>query len=69
MQLARPFKLQVVVECIENETYLERLKDTRCDFGQGFYFAKPLSGEEVMTIAAQQSHMGAKGFEPATSRV
>jgi EAL domain-containing protein (putative c-di-GMP-specific phosphodiesterase class I) len=68
VQLARIFKLQTVVEGIEDETYLERVKEARCDFGQGFYFARPISGEEVMTIAAQQSQMGAAGFEPATSR-
>jgi EAL domain-containing protein (putative c-di-GMP-specific phosphodiesterase class I) len=69
VQLARIFNLQAVVEGIEDEIYLERVKDTRCDFGQGFYFAKPLSGEEVITIAAQQSRMGVTDFEPATSRV
>jgi EAL domain-containing protein (putative c-di-GMP-specific phosphodiesterase class I) len=68
VQLARIFNLQAVVEGIEDETYLERLEETRCDFGQGFYFAKPLSGEEVTAIAVQQSQMGAARFEPATAR-
>jgi diguanylate cyclase (GGDEF)-like protein/PAS domain S-box-containing protein len=57
VQLAGIFKLQTVVEGVEDETYLERLKDTRCDFGQGFYFAKPLSGAEVMAFAAQHSQV------------
>jgi EAL domain-containing protein (putative c-di-GMP-specific phosphodiesterase class I) len=69
VQLARIFKLQAVVEGIEDATYLERLKGASCDFGQGFYFAKPLSGDEVMAIAAQQSHSGAVDFEPALARV
>jgi EAL domain-containing protein (putative c-di-GMP-specific phosphodiesterase class I) len=69
VELARIFKLQAVVEGIEDETYLERLKDIRCEFGQGFYFAKALSGEEVMRIAVQQSRLGEAGFEPAISRV
>jgi diguanylate cyclase (GGDEF)-like protein/PAS domain S-box-containing protein len=69
VQLARIFDLQSVVEGIEDEAYLERLKDTRCDFGQGFYFAKPLSGEDVMALAVQQSQMGAAILEPASSRV
>jgi diguanylate cyclase (GGDEF)-like protein/PAS domain S-box-containing protein len=69
VQLARIFKLEAVVEGVEDETYLERLKDTRCDFGQGFYFAKPLSGEEVMTIAVQQSQVAAPAFESAASRM
>ncbi len=69
VQLARIFKLQTVVEGIEDETYLERLKDSSCDFGQGFYFATPLSRDEVMAIAVQQSQTGGASFEPATSRV
>jgi diguanylate cyclase (GGDEF)-like protein/PAS domain S-box-containing protein len=69
VQLARIFKLQTVIEGIEDEIYLERLKDTRCDFGQGFHFAKPLSGEELMTIAAEEPQIGTAGFERATSRV
>jgi diguanylate cyclase (GGDEF)-like protein/PAS domain S-box-containing protein len=69
VQLARIFDLQAVVEGIEDEICLERLRDTRCDFGQGFYFSKPLSGEEVLTFAAQQLQTGVPGFEPAGSHV
>jgi diguanylate cyclase (GGDEF)-like protein/PAS domain S-box-containing protein len=68
VQLARIFRLQAVVEGIEDAAYLERLKDSSCDFGQGFYFAKPLSGDEVMAIARHQSQTGGGAFEPATSR-
>ena len=69
VQLARIFTLEAVVEGIENEDYLDRLTDIPCDFGQGFYFAEPLTGDEVMTIASQQSHMGSARFEPATTGV
>jgi len=69
VQLARIFNLQTVVEGIEDEAHLERLRDTRCDFGQGFYFAKPLSGEEVMAIVGQESRLGAPILEPASSHV
>jgi diguanylate cyclase (GGDEF)-like protein/PAS domain S-box-containing protein len=68
VQLARIFKLQAVVEGVEDETYLERLKDTRSDFGQGFYFGKPLSGEEIMRIAARRPQMDAASLVPVTSR-
>ena len=60
MQLARIFKLHAIVEGIEDETYLARLRNTHCDFGQGFYFAKPLSGEELMTFAVQQARIGVR---------
>jgi diguanylate cyclase (GGDEF)-like protein/PAS domain S-box-containing protein len=54
VQLARIFKLQAVAEGIENTGQLDRLKDTDCDFGQGFHFAKPLTGEEVLAMARGQ---------------
>jgi EAL domain-containing protein (putative c-di-GMP-specific phosphodiesterase class I) len=59
--LARIFNLQSVVEGIENEASLERLRDAQCDFGQGFYFAKPLSGEDLVTFALQTRVGGARG--------
>jgi EAL domain-containing protein (putative c-di-GMP-specific phosphodiesterase class I) len=55
VQLARIFELHAVVEGIETATHLERIQDMHSDFGQGYYFAKPLSGEDVMTVAVEQS--------------
>jgi diguanylate cyclase (GGDEF)-like protein/PAS domain S-box-containing protein len=64
-QLAQIFELQAVVEGIENETQLGRVHDMRCDFGQGFYFAKPLFGHELVTFASQQSRLvAANGATP-----
>jgi EAL domain-containing protein (putative c-di-GMP-specific phosphodiesterase class I) len=59
VQLARIFELDTVVEGIEDKAYLARLTDTCCDYGQGFFFAKPLSGEEITALAAKQSQMSA----------
>jgi EAL domain-containing protein (putative c-di-GMP-specific phosphodiesterase class I) len=55
VDLARIFELRPVVEGVEDEAQLERLYDMGCDFGQGFYFAKPLSGEELVGFATQGS--------------
>jgi diguanylate cyclase (GGDEF)-like protein/PAS domain S-box-containing protein len=57
VQLARIFKLQVVAEGIETAEQLERMREMRCDFGQGFHFAKPLSGEEIRAMAARRSRV------------
>jgi diguanylate cyclase (GGDEF)-like protein len=57
--LARIFKLKAVAEGIENPSQLELLRDMNCDFGQGFHFAKPLHGEEILSMASSQSSMGA----------
>jgi|HubBroStandDraft_6_1064221.scaffolds.fasta_scaffold15125_4 diguanylate cyclase (GGDEF)-like protein len=59
IQLARIFKLKPVAEGIENPDQLQRLRGVQCDFGQGFHFAKPLSGEEVLAMAEAQPSMRA----------
>ncbi|HEX4837822.1 MAG TPA: EAL domain-containing protein [Solirubrobacteraceae bacterium] len=65
VQLARIFKLQAVAEGIENEEQLRRMREMRCDFGQGFHFAKPLSGEEIRAMAARQSRVSVVGASAA----
>ncbi len=55
VNLAQIFKLQAVAEGIENEGQLERIKDTSCEFGQGFHFAEPLTGEEILAMATEQA--------------
>jgi len=54
VQLARIFKLKAVAEGIENHGQLARLQGINCDFGQGFHFAKPLLGEEILEMAVSQ---------------
>ena len=60
VQLARIFKLQAVAEGIETPTQLERLLGMHCDFGQGFHFAQPLLGEEILAMALAHSRMPAR---------
>ncbi len=57
--LARIFKLKAVAEGIENPSQLELLRDMNCDFGQGFHFAKPLHGEEILAMASAQDGVAA----------
>ncbi len=54
VQLAQIFKLQAVAEGIENEGQLKRLQSLECAFGQGFHFAKPLLGEELLAMVFEQ---------------
>jgi EAL domain-containing protein (putative c-di-GMP-specific phosphodiesterase class I) len=54
IQLARIFNLRAVAEGIETTSQVDRLKDFRCDFGQGFHFAKPLFADEIMAMAAKE---------------
>lgn len=40
--LAKTFKMSIVAEGIEQEEDIEALNALECDFGQGYYFSKPL---------------------------
>jgi predicted signal transduction protein with EAL and GGDEF domain len=47
ISLAHALDLKVIAEGVETQEQLERLRETGCDLAQGYYFAKPLSGEEA----------------------
>jgi EAL domain-containing protein (putative c-di-GMP-specific phosphodiesterase class I) len=40
----------VVAEGIEKKGQLEQLLSCGCDFGQGFYFSKPVADENIMKM-------------------
>ena len=54
VRLAEIFKLKVVPEGIETEAQLKHLQEMHCAFGQGFYFAKPLCDDEILSMALEQ---------------
>jgi diguanylate cyclase len=39
--------LQTTAEGIEDAEVLAKLEEFRCTFGQGFFFAKPMSGPDI----------------------
>jgi diguanylate cyclase (GGDEF)-like protein/PAS domain S-box-containing protein len=45
--LARSLGMKVIAEGVENEYQLEKLKSLKCEGAQGFYFAKPMSFEDM----------------------
>lgn len=47
--LCKTLNLHVIAEGIENSMELEYLKYSDCDIGQGYYFSKPISMEELET--------------------
>jgi EAL domain-containing protein (putative c-di-GMP-specific phosphodiesterase class I) len=53
VELAKTFNLKAVAEGVENPEQLARLQGMRCDFGQGFHFARPLAAEEILELATQ----------------
>ena len=52
--LAHSLKMQVIAEGVETVEQLEKLNEFGCDVAQGYYFAKPLSPEEVAKFLHQQ---------------
>ena len=50
--LAKTLKLAVTAEGVENEEQIEFLKTAGCDEVQGYFYAKPLSLEEITMYAA-----------------
>ena len=39
-------RMQTIAECIEDETTLEILRDIGMEWGQGYYFGKPVLAED-----------------------
>jgi diguanylate cyclase (GGDEF)-like protein/PAS domain S-box-containing protein len=56
--LARELNLEVVAEGIETAVHLERIRRLGCEFGQGYFFSKPLEAEQVDQLLKQQSLRG-----------
>ena len=48
--LAHKLGMQVVAEGIEDEEALDHLRHLGCDFGQGYYFARPLSLDQALDL-------------------
>ena len=50
VQLGKSLGLDTVAEGIEERQQLEQLRDEKCDTGQGFLYAKPLSPQELEVL-------------------
>jgi len=53
IQMARSLGLTTVAEGVEDEAALERLRSYGCDMAQGYFFARPMPGEELMHYLAK----------------
>jgi diguanylate cyclase (GGDEF)-like protein/PAS domain S-box-containing protein len=54
LPMASNLHLDVVAEGVETIEQLVLLKKLQCKYGQGFYFSKPLSAEEAVSLLAEQ---------------
>ncbi len=51
--LAHGLKMKVVAEGVEEKGQLNFLKDSGCEFGQGFFFSKPLGKSDAVNYLSQ----------------
>lgn len=50
VSLAQSLHLEIIAEGVENSSQMSQLKDLACEFGQGYYFAKPLAAEKAESL-------------------
>jgi EAL domain-containing protein (putative c-di-GMP-specific phosphodiesterase class I) len=55
LNLARDLNMSVIAEGIETEYQFDLLKELNCQFGQGYYFAKPMAPGVVDEMLAMDS--------------
>lgn len=53
--MAHSFKMKVVAEGIENLQQLEMLREMGCDYGQGYYFSRPIPAKDFEKFIMNQN--------------
>jgi len=48
--IAQKMNMRVIAEGIETAVQLQQLRNLHCDYGQGFYFSKPLPAEQIFEL-------------------
>jgi diguanylate cyclase (GGDEF)-like protein/PAS domain S-box-containing protein len=66
ISLARSLELSVTAEGVETKAQADRLRDLGCDFGQGWYFARPATAQAVAGLIAAAQQPAAK--QPAVQQ-
>jgi diguanylate cyclase (GGDEF)-like protein/PAS domain S-box-containing protein len=54
--LARNLGIKVIAEGIETENQRNELRNLGCNFGQGYFFAKPMTAEHFRIFLEQRTH-------------
>jgi diguanylate cyclase (GGDEF)-like protein len=55
ISLGKALGLRVIAEGVERRAQVQRLKTAGCEFGQGFFFARPLHGERLGAEFAREN--------------
>ena len=54
VELAHWKKLKVVAEGIEAYEQMVRIRDLGCEYAQGYYFARPMSGQDFEALLNEE---------------
>ncbi len=54
VDLARILDVRAVAEGIEEIEQVHRLRDMGCELGQGYYFARPLTGADILALSRRR---------------
>ena len=52
VELAHTLGMEVIAEGVETEEQAALLEEMGCDFGQGFYYSRPMPPEDVPELLA-----------------
>lgn len=55
MHMIHDLKLKIVSEGVETKEQMEIISELGIDYIQGYYFSKPLSGEEFLQYIAKEN--------------
>ena len=58
MSLARWMGLSIIAEGVETEEQVEQLREIGCDYGQGYYFARPMTRWDFEELLKQELRGG-----------
>ena len=53
ISLGHNLGMGIVAEGVETESQLEALRSLDCEYGQGYFFAKPMSAEDAEKILTE----------------
>jgi diguanylate cyclase (GGDEF)-like protein len=63
--LARNLGMEVIAEGIETDEQYQQLKAMGCEYGQGYFFSRPVNEEVVLSLLAKEVQRdGALGIQP-----
>jgi EAL domain-containing protein (putative c-di-GMP-specific phosphodiesterase class I) len=54
VELGRGMRLETIAEGIESVEQLDRLRQLRCELGQGYHFSRPLEGVDLTDYLERQ---------------